>query len=159
MGGQRRTLVVAMLLGALTLGGCASTIDAGIECEIPEGAQLVRGEDGGYLLLFNDNTTYVLSFANGACVFTNPVVATARAERSDADLIFIYDYYRLRLSPCLERFGFRVLAPPTRDRFVASEGNWSPYDSVFTAFLSAGEIAELGRACPSLPPKVFPIER
>ena len=159
MGGQRRTLALAVLLGALALGGCASPVDAGLGCDIPEGSQLVHGEDGGYIVQFNDNTRYEVSFANGICVFTNPVVATARTERPEADLYFIYDYYRLRLTPCLEQSGFRVFAPPTREDFIESGGSWSPYDSVFTAFLSGPQLTELGTTCPSLPPKVFPIER
>jgi hypothetical protein len=112
------------------------------------------GEDGGFVAVFADGTTAGIGFANGGCV-VRQTVAIERPERSEADLIFIYDYFRLRLAPCLDAYGFSYLAPPTREAFIASGGNWSPYDSLFTALMDGPEILALTQACPELPPKVF----
>lgn len=155
MNGQRRALALAVLCGALALGGCASVDGPGLSCEqLPPGAQLEMAEDGGFIVQFADGTSAGIGFANGACVVRQAVVIE-RAERSEADLIFIYDYYRLRLAPCLDSYGFGYLAPPSREDFIESGGNWSPYDSVFTGLMDGPEILELTQACPELPPKVF----
>ena len=155
MSGQRRALAVVLLLGALTLPGCAATVDPGLPCELPDDTQLVAGDDGGYLVVYDDGAMYDLAFANGRCVINQRRLAIPRAERSDADLIFLYDYYRLRLGPCLDLYGYSYLAPPSREDFVASGGNWSPYDSVFQAMLSVEDLLALNNACPELPPKVL----
>lgn len=155
MGGQRRALVLATLLCALSLAGCAAQASTGMPCDIPDNAQLVAGDDGGYVIEYDNGETYGLAFANGACVFDPQVVAVERAERSDSDLRFIYDYYVLRLAPCLEEFGYGYFGAPSRDDFVASGGNWSPYDSVFTAMMSSSDITVLTQTCPELPPKLF----
>jgi len=152
MGGQRRASALIVLLCAL-LAGCATT-DAGatITCDIPPEARLVPNPDGGVHVVWPDGTTVALAFANGSCVFDQLVVPIPRPERSDAQLRFTYDYYRLSLAPCLDALGFPTLAPPTKARFLASGGNWSPYDSVFTALLSADEIGDIGKICPESPP-------
>ena len=155
MGGQRRASALVVLLASLALAGCASANGPGLSCEqLPADAQLAMAQDGGFVVEYANGTTAGIGFANGGCVVRQAVVIE-RAERSEADLIFIYDYYRLRLAPCLDSYGFGYLAPPSRDDFVASGGNWSPYDSVFTGLMDGPEILELTQACPELPPKVF----
>lgn len=155
MSGQRRALVLATLLCALTLTGCAVAPSGGIPCEIPDNAQLVALDDGGYVVQYDNGISYGLAFANGSCVFNPQMVPIERAERTEAELRFIYDYYLLRLAPCLEQFGYGYLKPPSRDTFVESGGNWSPYDSVFTPMMSSSDISALTQTCPALPPKLF----
>ena len=158
MSGQWRALAGVLLLSVLTLTGCATSVTSGLPCELPEDARLLSGDDGGYLVVYDDGTVYNLAFANGRCVINQRRLAIPRAERSDADLIFLYDYYRLRLGPCLDQFGFSYLAPPSREDFVESGGNWSPYDSVFSAMMSVDDVVALNNACPELPPKVLFVE-
>jgi hypothetical protein len=155
MSGQRRALALAVLVCSIALSGCASSDGPGLSCEqLPVDAQLTMGEDGGFVLVLADGTTAGIGFANGGCV-VRQAVTIERPERSEADLIFLYDYYRLRLAPCLDTYGFHYLAPPTREAFVESGGNWSPYDSLFTGLMDGPEILALTQACPELPPKVF----
>lgn len=151
MSGQRRAFALSVLLCAL-LAGCATDAGGGIPCEIPPEAELVANPDGGLLVLWPDGTTVALAFANGTCVFDPMLVPITRAERTDEQLSFTYDYYRLSLAPCLDGLGFRTLAPPTKGGFIESGGNWSPYDAVFTALLSADELADIEKICPQSPP-------
>jgi len=151
MGGQRRTCAVIVLFCALTTG-CATDAGGVIDCDLPADSRLVPAPDGGMYVEWPNGTTALLSFANGACNYSRPPVAAARATVAESDLEFTYDYYRQSLAPCLDNLGFRVLAPPTRGSFVESGGNWSPYDSVFTALLSSDEISAIAHACPATPP-------
>lgn len=152
MAGRRGAIALTVLACAL-LSGCAVPADAGIACEIPAEAELVPNPDGGLHVVWPDGTTVALAFANNSCVFDPMVVPIARAERSDDELRFAYDYYRQELAPCLDALGFRTLAPPSKAAFVASGGNWSPYDAVFTALLSADDLATISRTCPEAPPR------
>jgi hypothetical protein len=152
MGGQRQACALIVLVCAL-LVGCATTPDAGIACEIPPEATLTPHPDGGLLVVWPDGTTVALAFANGTCVFDPMLVPIPRPELSGEELRYTYDYYRQDLAPCLDALGFRTLAPPTKAGFIASGGNWSPYDSVFTALLSAQDLATISRACPEQPPR------
>ena len=158
MSGQRRALALAMLVGSLALTGCASADGPGLSCEqLPADAQLTAADEGGFVVTFADGSTASVGFANGGCMVRQFTQTFTRPERSEADLIFLYDYYRLRLAPCLDTYGFHYLAPPTREAFVESGGNWSPYDSLFTGLMDGPEILALTQACPELPPKVFDV--
>jgi hypothetical protein len=147
MGGQRRACAAIVLFCALT-AGCATDAGGGISCEIPEEARLVAAPDGGMLVEWPNGTSAILTFANGTCGYTRPPVAPARSVIAESELGFTYDYYRLSLAPCLDSMGFRVLAPPTRQAFIESGGNWSPYDAVSSTMLSSDELATLAKVCP-----------
>ena len=158
MSGQWRALALVVLVGSLALSGCASADGPGLSCEqMPTDAQLTAADEGGFVVTFADGTTASVGFANGGCMVRQFTQTFPRVERSQADLIFLYDYYRLRLAPCLDTYGFPYLAPPTREAFVESGGNWSPYDSLFTGLMDGPEILALTQACPELPPKVFDV--
>lgn len=152
MGGQWRACAVIVLFCALTTG-CATEPGSVIDCKLPDDAKLVAAADGGMNVEWANGTVARLSFANGACMFTPPVVAQQRVQIAEEELGFTYDYYRQSLAPCLDNLGFRVLAPPSRPDFIESGGNWSPYDAVFSGMLSSDEIATLGHVCPQTPPK------
>jgi hypothetical protein len=153
MNGQWRALGLVTAFAALLLSGCAAQPGSALPCELPEGTRLVAAARGGYLVVFEDGTMRSLAFAHGRCVLT-PIrgVAQLRVERTDPQLRLLYDYYRQNLGPCLDGFGFSFLAPPSKAAFLASGGDWSPYDAVFTAMMNSAEIRELTRACPPLPP-------
>ena len=159
MNGQWRALGVATGFAALLLSGCAAQPSSAFPCELPEGTRLVEAARGGYLVVFEDGTMRSLAFAHGRCVLT-PLrgVAQLRVERSDAQLRLIYDYYRQSLGPCLDHFGFSFLPPPSKVDFLASKGDWSPYDAVFTARMNSREIRSLTKACPPLPPIMGAVE-
>ncbi len=149
---QRRACAVLLLSCAL-LAGCATDAESGIDCDLPENTRLVPAPDGGMHVEWPNGTTALLTFANGACVYSRPPVAAARSVIEKDELGFTYDYYRQSLSPCLDNLGFRILAPPTRQSFLESGGNWSPYDAVFSALLSSEEISTIALVCPESPPK------
>lgn len=151
MGGQGRACATIVLLCALT-AGCAVDAGPGLSCDLPENTRLVAAPDGGMHVQWPDGSIALLSFANGTCVLNTLVGTVPRAERSDDELAYTYDYYRQSLVPCLATLGFRTLAPPSRGSFLDSGGNWSPYDSVFSALLSSEEIATMARVCPEAPP-------
>lgn len=148
--------LVGALGAALALGGCAIPAGAGLRCDLPEGAKLVAMPDGGYQVFEANGRAYRLAFANGTCVLTPRLLLPTRAERTADELGFLYDYYVTSLGPCLDHEGVPFLTPPTRDRFVESGGNWSPYDAVFTGYLDADEIAMIARVCPPFPWATLP---
>ena len=155
MSGQWRTLRVTLTIGALAatlaLSGCSSSRPSSLPCELPDGASLVELPDGGYGVDQANGDRWRLGFANGRCVISSYIGSQPRLERSDEQLRFLYDYYVLTLGPCLDVKGYPFMTPPTRQRFVESGGNWSPYDAVFSGYLDAEEIAMLGETCPHLP--------
>lgn len=152
MGGQWRTCAVIVLFCALA-AGCATDAGGGIRCDLPEDSTLVAGPDGGMRVEWANGLTTQLQFANGFCVANRPVFTTTRPPITGEELDFTYDYYRQSLVPCLSNLGFPNPAPPTRKSFVASDGNWSPYDTVFTSLLDSEQIATIAIVCPEAPPK------
>jgi hypothetical protein len=160
MGGQWRTLHAVALLGALTvtlgLSACSAPSGSGLPCDLPDGANLVALPDGRYEVVEADGDSYGIAFANGACLFARPAVPQTRVERSDDELRFLYDYYVVSLGPCLDTEGVPFLRPPSRDWFVSSGGNWSPYDVLFMGYLDADEIATITTLCPPLPGPMTP---
>lgn len=154
MGGQRRAFALVAMAFALALGGCSANVGAAPEelCGLSATGTLERQVGGGYIYTFANGTTARIAFANGACVLDQSPVPIAREERSEWELEFTYDYYLMQLGPCLNGFGFPLIAPPERDDFVDSGGDWSPYDSVLTARVSGSMIAQLNSVCPRRPP-------
>jgi hypothetical protein len=152
MSGQWRTCALVVLFCALTTG-CAADAGGGIRCDLPDDAHLVAAPDGGMHVEWANGFTTQLLFANGFCVANRPVFAATRPPITDEELDFTYDYYRQSLVPCLNNLGFPNPGPPSRESFVASHGNWSPYDTVFTSLLDSDEIATIAIVCPEAPPK------
>jgi hypothetical protein len=74
---------------------------------------------------------------------------------SDAQIEYLYDYYREALVPCLAAEGFTVSAVPTRNEFEHGLGSWHPYlalsDELRLDLLS--DRSFLVR-CPPMPPGV-----
>jgi hypothetical protein len=144
-------LLVGALGAALALNGCSVSAGPGLPCDLPQGAALVELPDGGYQVVEPSGASYTLAFANGVCVLSARELLPPRVERTATELGFVYDYYVLSLGPCLDHGGVPFLLPPSRERFVESGGNWSPYDAVFTGYLDADEIAVITTVCPPLP--------
>lgn len=49
---------------------------------------------------------------------------------SDAQLDYLYAYYRDFLVPCLEQHGYSVANAPTAGQFRAGSGGWHPYFAI-----------------------------
>lgn len=159
MSGQRRAFALVAMAFALTIvaTGCSANAGAAPEalCNLPATGSLERVVGGGYEYTYSNGTTARIAFANGTCVMDARSYPIPRDELSDWELGFTYDYYLTKLGPCLNGFGFPILAPPERHQFIASGGDWSPYDAVFTAMVSGSTIAQLNRLCPRAPSGMF----
>jgi hypothetical protein len=141
------------MLLALLLSGCAVDAAGGpLHCDVPEGSRLVPAENGGLQLEGPNGVRRPVSFANGSCVYLPPGLPVQRREIAEHELGFTYDYYRQSLAPCLANLGFPSFAPPSREVFIDSGADWSPYDAVFGAYLSSSEIATIAVVCPPIPP-------
>jgi hypothetical protein len=162
MSGQRRALLCGALACALALAGCTTdspgpTVDAMPAsqltdlCGLPSDGALTPQEDGGLSFTYSNGTTARITFANRRCVL-DTYRLFMRPQLAANELGFLYDYYQSSLAPCLGGFGYPLLAPPSRRDFVASGGNWSPWDAVFTPFLDVSEIRQLSINCPMYPP-------
>ena len=151
---------MAFAVAALTclLVGCSADAGSAPEalCDLPSTGSLERVVGGGYVFTYANGTTARIAFANGSCVMdVNPFPIQRIQFANEWELGFAYDYYLAKLGPCLNGFGFPVLAPPDRADFIASGGDWSPYDAVFTAMVSGSTIAQLNSVCPRVPPGMF----
>lgn len=153
MGGQRRAFALVAIAVALACSGCSAGAGSAPEalCNLSATGTLERQVGGGYLYTYANGTIARIAFANGACVLDARPFPIARDELSSWELGFTYDYYLTELGPCLNGFGFPLVAPPKRVDFIASGGDWSPYDSVFTAMVSGSTIAQLNSVCPRRP--------
>jgi hypothetical protein len=160
MGGQRRafarsTIAAACLLAVGGLSGCSAGSGAAPEalCSLPITGTLERSIDGGYLYTYENGSTARIAFANGSCVLdANPFPIPREINRTEWELGYTYDYYLAQLRPCLNGFGFPAVAPPERADFIESDGDWSPYDAVYTTMVSGSKIAQLNSVCPRQPP-------
>ena len=159
MSGQRRAfapaaMVAVVALVSVALSGCSAQSGEAPEslCNLSITGTLERPVDGGYVFTFANGSSARIAFANGACVLDANPFPIEREERTDEQLGFIYDYYLAQLGPCLNGFGYPSVAPPERADFIESDGDWSPYDAVFTAMVSGSTIAQLNSVCPRHPP-------
>jgi len=154
MGGQRRAFAVVAMAFALALSACSASAGSAPEelCGLSATGTLERQVDGGFIYTFANGTTARIAFANGACVLDANPFPIPREERSEWELGFTYDYYLTQLGPCLNGFGYPLVGPPERHDFIASGGDWSPYDAVFTTMVSGSTIAQLASVCPRHPP-------
>src|SRR5690349_20604662 len=129
MSGQRRAWGVAVLACALVLSGC--TLDSApapaekkpaeldwsdlsevptesiLEvCSLPDTGTLTEPETGGLVYTHENGTTGRIAFANGKCVLDTNFFTLLRPALNEAELAFLYDYYRSTTAPCLAGFGY-----------------------------------------------------
>lgn len=66
------------------------------------------------------------------CSAQYPVMPANYAIYSEAELGYLYDYFRDVSVPCLESAGYAVVDPPSREEFLDpgpySLGTWTPFD-------------------------------
>lgn len=65
------------------------------------------------------------------CIATHPFDASEASFLTAEQLNFIYDYYQDMIFPCLARNGLSPHLALSRERFLAEEGDWSPYRQVW----------------------------
>lgn len=100
---------------------------AQVGCLLGEGVA-AREVSGGFAIDGPDTTATVIS--QWECLARYPVDPRGVGYLSDAQVLYMYDYFVDRLAPCLRLLGYDVGAPPPREEYLGSvrEGVfWSPY--------------------------------
>ncbi|CAN5262622.1 hypothetical protein BH11ACT4_BH11ACT4_13900 [soil metagenome] len=73
---------------------------------------------------------YAASLAIYTCQAQYPMDPRQVGYLTDSQVLYMYDYFRARLAPCLELHGYAVPAPPQRSAYLASVRSghfWDPY--------------------------------
>jgi hypothetical protein len=101
-----------------------------------------------------------VSLAQWTCLRQYPVDPRITGFLSDAQVLFMYDYFVSRLTPCIATLGFDVTPPPQRDQYLAlvrAGSSWSPYIGADGEPIarSPGEWALVNGRCPPLPDDPF----
>lgn len=84
------------------------------------------GADGSYTSS-GDDFSDAENVANYICDVSFEIEGQYDDWYNDAQLNYIFDYYRESLVPCLELRGLEVTGPPTRDEFLHHSYYWHPY--------------------------------
>lgn len=79
---------------------------------------------GGIML--PDSPTEAESLAQMLCFTTWQLSAEDTGRLNEAQLGYLYDYYRESVIPCYELAGLRVGEAPSRADFIADGGSWMP---------------------------------
>ncbi len=145
--GQANGRVVAKRIAFTTSENWASQQ---VSCLIAAGLD-AREVSGGFAIDSNG----ALSNADGldaqlTCLAQYPVDPRTQGFLSDAQVLYMYDYFTERLSPCLAGFGYHVPAPPRRSVYVQQLRNglpWTPY----VAVQGDAPWALINGKCPPLP--------
>ena len=75
---------------------------------------------------------------------------------SPEQLIYLYDYFATRLTPCLQSLGYTVVGQPQRDSFTDTYYlEWSPYFSLTPQPLTKSEWQRVDLRCPPPPLGTF----
>lgn len=103
---------------------------------------------------------YAVQLAVWTCQAQYPRDPRLTGYLSDAQVLYMYDYFSTRLAPCLRLLGYAVPTPPARADYLASVrsgGAWDPYYSADgTAIVQApSDVERLNLQCPPLPDDPF----
>lgn len=80
--------------------------------------------------------------AETVCFSAVQIVGADRGLLNDAQLGYLYDFYRESVVPCFEISGITVASAPSRDEFIESGGAWSPSAAASVAPLTDFELGE-----------------
>ncbi|CAN5305176.1 hypothetical protein BH09ACT5_BH09ACT5_23120 [soil metagenome] len=119
-----------------------------------------REVNGGFAI---DNTGALTQdeavTAQMTCMAEYPVDPRSRGYLSDAQLLYVYDYFVSRLAPCLEMLGYDVPRPPDRYAYIGtvrSGFTWSPYRLEHGPLQATSATwAVINAKCPPLPEEPF----
>lgn len=128
--GQANGRIVAERIAFTTAESWASQQ---VTCLVAAGLD-AREVSGGFAIDSNNG----LSNADGidaqlTCLAQYPVDPRTQGFLSDAQALYMYDYFTQRLAPCLELLGYTIPAPPPRSVYVQAlrQGAvWTPYGGV-----------------------------
>lgn len=119
-----------------------------VGCLLGEGIA-AREVSGGFAIDGADTPATAIS--QWTCLARYPVDPRGVGYLSDAQVLYMYDYFAKRLAPCLRLLGYAVDEPPPRADYLASvrEGRfWSPYSE---AIGDSADRQRIDARCPPLP--------
>ena len=155
--GQANGRLVAERIAFTTRDSWAS---AQVSCLIAAGLD-AREVSGGFAIDSNGE----LSNAEGldaqlTCLGQYPVDPRTEGFLSDAQALYMYDYFTQRLVPCLELLGYAIPPAPARDSYVhllRVGVPWTPYELADRAPLSTlgSDWKIINAKCPPLPADPF----
>lgn len=116
----------------------------------PEGALVTLDHDGSITGL----PAYTLYVLNG-CLAKYPIHPPEQLPDDRYSRNLIYDYFSLKLKPCLESRVGELPPIPSRSKFVVQLYVWEPYKTVAPG-RSLTELLSLESQCPALPRYLVP---
>lgn len=125
-----------------------------VDCMVDAGFDVYSLDPGGYAVASDEPVSYTdaLRLAEVTCQTSFVVDPRDYGLLSEAQVDYLYDYYKNTLVPCLQLAGERIVQPPNHEQFRANPW-WNPY--VARYYLDYGTplpSPELLRRCPPQPP-------
>ena len=112
------------------------------------------GPDGSFTSS-GDVTSDAEVVAKFVCDMTFEMEGQYDSWLNDAQLDYVFDYFRQSLVPCLERRGLEVAQAPTRNEFRANFGSWHPYYAIEQSrFTEMATDLSVAVECPAMPPGI-----
>jgi hypothetical protein len=155
--GQQRDFPQVDRIAFTTADNWASTQ---VTCLLAAGLG-AREVSGGFAIDDNGPLTGAEGIdAQRTCLAEYPVDPRTQGFLSDAQALYMYDYFTQRLTPCLELLGYDVATAPDRDLYVHSLRSgiaWTPYlDEHLQPLLASPERwSVINAKCAPLPVEPF----
>lgn len=95
--------------------------------------------------------------ATYVCALKYPTNPRTNIPLNEDQIRYLYDYYTLVLTPCVENEGFQVPPPPTQQSYISNygqAGSWNPYEIVAEAS-SEEEWQRINELCPQVPSELY----
>jgi len=120
-----------------------------------------REVSGGFAIDDNGPLTAAEGIdAQRTCLARYPVDPRTQGFLSDAQILYMYDYFTQRLAPCLETLGYPVAGAPDRDLYVHALRSgvlWIPYfdEQALPLIATPAQWEVINAKCPPLPVDPF----
>jgi hypothetical protein len=131
----------------------ACLIDQGLDAHEVSGGFAVDGFQPGNAAA---SDPYAISVAMWTCLAEYPRDVRSSGYLSDAQVLYMYDYFADRLAPCLRLLGYHPAPAPDRAGYVADVRSglyWSPYyaDPLHPIVSEVADWDRIDLQCPPLP--------
>ncbi|PWB96435.1 hypothetical protein DF220_00185 [Salinibacterium hongtaonis] len=111
--------------------------------------------DGGVVTDFGSAAqAEPFAIAGYTCRVQYPLDPKYTAPLTNAEVMFIYDYFVEELTPCLESEGFSVTAAQSRGKFAETYESgtaWHPYEGVIESTTTNEQWWSINARCPQMP--------
>lgn len=92
------------------------------------------------------------ALAEYSCGVEYPMDAKYKTDFNESQLKWLYRYYTGELTTCMEKHDVSVGNAPSEQKFIDSDGAWSPYQSVD---LPQQDYYDLVTDCPEIPDSIY----